>query len=62
MEGFGPAFDHQPCSEAGLQIFLGRIEICTSFLRGVGRMYQNAVSHMMRMGRESYILSSVELE
>lgn len=26
------------------------------FVRGVGRMYQNAVSHMMRMGRQSHIL------
>ena len=25
------------------------------FVRGVGRMYQNAVSHMMRMGRVTYL-------
>lgn len=52
MEGFGPAFDHQPCSEAGCKFFWAILR----FVRGVGRMYQNAVSHMMRMGRESFIL------
>lgn len=59
MEGFGPAFDHQPCSEAGLQIFLGHIEICARCRQNVSEC---CFAHDAYGQAESHTCSSVELE